>query len=54
MAKKKTTLQEHQARVAAKGYKRGAYRGKDFIKDENKHTADTIGLQESLLTLYSE
>ncbi|KAI9770979.1 MAG: hypothetical protein M1840_002683 [Geoglossum simile] len=54
MARKKTTLQERQARAAANGYKRGAHREKDSIKDENKHTADTIELQERALTLYRE
>jgi hypothetical protein len=54
MAKKKTTPQERQARAAANGYKRGAHREKDSIKDENKHTADTIELQERALTLYRE
>jgi hypothetical protein len=54
MAKEKTTLQERQARAATNGYKRGAYREKNSIKDKNKHTADTIELQKRALTLYRE
>jgi hypothetical protein len=54
MAKKKTTPQERQARTAANSYKREAHQEKDSIKDENKHTADTIELQERALTLYRE
>ncbi len=48
------TTEARKSRAEANGYRRGAHREKDSVKNENKHTDETIELQERALALYKE
>jgi hypothetical protein len=52
MARKKTTLDELEARAEANGYQRGAHREEDSRRDGNKHEDKTKKDQDATLGHY--
>jgi hypothetical protein len=52
MAKRKTTVEELEARAESNGYRRGAYREKDSTRDNGKHNKKTKRNQNSVLDHY--
>jgi len=48
----KTTTKELQARAERNGYKRGAHKEEDRIRDLNKHVDKTMSNHESILNRY--
>jgi hypothetical protein len=52
MAKKKITGAELAAHAKANGYRRGAYRDKDSLRDRNKHVDKVKRNQDAALDRY--
>ena len=52
MARKKITADELSARARANGYRRGAHRDKDSLRDRNKHVDKVKKDQDAALDRY--
>ena len=52
MAERKAMAEELEARAESNGYKRGALREKDNIRDNGKHNKKTTRNQNSVLDRY--